>query len=71
MSKLETLAKVEGFEDVMELLHAASLDSVVPGICRMKGCDYTCGVEPDSVTGWCEECEHNSVASCLRLAGII
>ena len=71
MNKLEKLARIEGYEDVMDLLEAASFDSVVPGICKVKGCDYSTGVEPDSDSGWCEECDKGTVVSCLVLAGII
>jgi len=71
MSKLEELAKSEGYDDTMDLLNDASTDSVCPGICVNKGCDYTCEVEPDQEAGWCEECETNTVKSALILAGII
>ncbi len=70
-SKLEDLAQMEGFDSDYEMLEAAVVDSVVPGICRNEGCDYTVGVEPDSDSGWCEECETNTVESCLMLAGVI
>ena len=71
MNKLEKLACIEGYEDIMDLLEVATFDSVSPGICRNKGCNYTTEVEPDSDSGWCEECNTNSVVSCLVLAGII
>ena len=70
MSKLEKLAKIEGM-DVMDMLEKATFDCVSPGICRNPRCNYTCEVEPDSASGWCEECEANTVVSALRLAGII
>ena len=44
---------------------------IVPGICTTEGCDYTVGVEPDCVEGWCEACDTPSVQSCLILAGVI
>lgn len=68
--KLERLAEIEGMEE-FEMLSEASTDSVVPGICTNPGCDYSTSVEPDSRTGWCEECKTNTVASALTLAGII
>lgn len=71
MNKLETLARNEGFEDTMEMLEAATFDSVVPGICKAKGCEYSTEVEPDCNAGWCEDCQRNTVVSCLVLAGII
>jgi len=69
--KLELLTNLEGFEDTMDLLEENSVDSVVPGICVNEDCDYSCEIEPDSNSGWCEECNTNSVHSCLILAGII
>jgi len=70
MSKLETLAEIEGLE-VMEMLEQATFDSVAPGICHNPDCEYTIGVEPDCVEGWCEECDDGTVQSCLILAGMI
>jgi hypothetical protein len=70
-SKLELLAEIEGYGDTMDLLDAASIDSVVPGICMEADCDYTTGVEPDCDEGWCEECQKNTVKSCMILAGVI
>lgn len=69
--KLYRLARDWGFEDVMELLERATFDSVSPGICTNEGCDYSTEVEPDSDSGWCENCETNTVKSALMLAGII
>ena len=71
MTKLEKLAEIEGFSDVMDMLEAATFDSIAPGICMNTGCDYSTSVEPDSDTGWCEECDTNTVKSCLMLADII
>lgn len=70
-SKLETLADIEGYADIMDLLEAVSTDSVCPGICMNKDCDYTAEVEPDSTSGWCEECSTQTVKSALILAGVI
>lgn len=69
--KLKTLCEIEGFEDPMELMELASFEGVAPGICENKDCDYSTNVEPDCHDGWCEECETNSVVSCLILGGII
>lgn len=69
--KLQALAEIEGFDDYMDLLDEYSIDSVCPGICTNEGCDYSCEVEPDNSSGWCEECESNTVASAMVLAGII
>lgn len=67
---LEKLADIEGYEDAMDMLSDASVDSVVPGIC-LECKQYTCEVEPDSSEGWCEACGTNTVQSCLVMAGII
>jgi hypothetical protein len=70
-SKLKQLAEAEGFSDPLDLLENAVTDSVVTGICTNDGCDYTCDVEPDSTSGYCENCGTNTVSSCLVLAGVI
>jgi len=70
-SKLYQLTCDEGYEDILDLLKVAISDSVVPGICIKPSCDYSREIEPDSNSGWCEECEANTVWSCLVLADII
>ena len=70
MSKLRTLAEIEGME-IEEMLEEATFDSVAYGICKTPNCDYTTQVEPDQTRGWCEECDEGTVASCLILAGLI
>lgn len=67
-SKLRKLTDIEGYEDTFDMLEAVTLDSVAPGICTNPNCDYSCNVEPDSENGYCEECETNTVTSCLILA---
>lgn len=69
--KLELLAELEGYSDYQDLLEECVCDSVNPGICMNEGCDYTTEVEPDSDSGWCEECGTNTVKSASMLAGII
>jgi hypothetical protein len=69
--KLAKLVEIEGYTDSLSFLEAVNTDSVVPGICKNDGCHYTTGVEPDSDSGWCEECQTNTVMSALILAGII
>jgi hypothetical protein len=69
-SKLQTLAKSEGYYDPLDMLEDAVWDSVVPGICMNKDCDYTTGCEPDARENWCEVCQTNTVKSCLELAFI-
>jgi hypothetical protein len=70
-TKLEMLTASEGYDDVLELLAAATLDSVCPGICMNPGCDYTTEVEPDQDRGYCESCCTQTVKSALMLAGLI
>lgn len=66
---LKALVEIHGFNDVYDMLEAATFDSVTPGICLE--CGYSCDTEPDSDSGWCEECNKGSVVGCLMLAGII
>jgi hypothetical protein len=70
-AKLRTLADTEGFETIEALLEASARDSVSPSICTNPECDYTCEMEPDQDSGWCEECDENTMASALILAGLI
>lgn len=66
--KLETLVEIEGYADEVELMEAATFDSVAPGICLNDGCDYTTQVEPDCRDGYCEVCGTQTVVSGLELA---
>ena len=70
-AKLRTLAEIEGFATVTDLVEAASLDSVSPGICTAEDCDYTAEVEPDQDRGWCEECREGTVRSALVLVELV
>ncbi len=69
--KLRKLARAEGFPFALEMLKAATLDSVSPAICTETECDYTTEMEPDQDAGYCELCRNNTVASALILAGLI
>jgi hypothetical protein len=71
MTKLEKLAEIEGFDDELDLLQEATGDSVCPGICTNRGCDYTNEVEPDQDQGYCEVCGTQTVKSALVLGGVI
>lgn len=71
MSKLDTLAEIEGFDDPMEMIETYIMDSVAPAICVNEGCDYCTEMEPDQDRGWCEECETNTVQSCFILGGLM
>lgn len=70
MTKLERLAELWGLA-IDELLERTVFDSVAPAICMNPDCDYSTEYEPDQVSGFCEECETNTVVSALVLAGII
>lgn len=70
MNKLQQLAEIEGV-DVIDLIEKGTFDSVCPGICTNKDCDYTTEVEPDCSSGYCEVCGTNTVKSACVLAGII
>lgn len=69
--KLEKLADAWGCDYLGQLLEDCISDSVCPGICMNKGCDYTTEVEPDQSRGYCEICGTKTVKSCLVLAGLI
>jgi len=71
MYKASTLAEIEGYDDVMDLLEERGMDSVQPGICSNPGCDYTIDVEPDQDKGYCEICGTQTVQSISILMGII
>jgi hypothetical protein len=66
MSKLETLSEIEGMS-VEEMMESGLTDGRCPSICMNEGCDATYDYEPDSTTGWCDECETNTVKSAIEL----
>jgi hypothetical protein len=70
-TKLSRLARIEGFDDPMDLLESVGYDSVMPGMCTNDGCTYYYdGLEPDG-TADCPDCGTHSVESALLLAGLI
>ena len=69
--KLQTLVENEGYESSEDMINASMFSGVVPGICMNDGCDATYNYEPDQNKGWCEECNTNSVQSCLVIIGVI
>ena len=71
VTKLQELLEIEGYTNITELLAACITDSVSPAICMNEGCSYTCEMEPDQDSGWCEECHTQSMTSALVLAGVI
>ena len=70
-AKIQKLAYLEGFDTVDEMFDAAVRDLVCPGICVNPGCDYTTQIEPDQRKGYCENCETQTVQSCLVLERLI
>lgn len=70
-NKLEELADIEGYDSITEMISEATFDGISPGICTNEGCSYTTQVEPDQSAGYCEDCDTNTVKSCLILAGVI
>jgi hypothetical protein len=60
----------DGSDDPSDMLRSAVEDHICPGICT-KCEDVFEDVEPDATTYWCEQCQENSVVSCLVLAEII
>jgi hypothetical protein len=67
MSLLNEAADIYGYEDVDEMLQAATFDSVAPAICT-RGCGATEDLEPD---GYCRcECG-GKIQSVLLIAGMI
>jgi len=70
-SKLDKLAEIEGYPNATAMLEASVMDSVVPCICMNEGCDASSNLEPDCRKGYCEECQEQSMQSCLIIAGLI
>lgn len=71
LAKLAQLADMEGYTSINEMLENDSFDSVASGICTNDDCDYCTTIEPDAHNGYCPECDANTVASSLSLAGVI
>ena len=71
MDKLKQLMNEYGYEDFLDYMEQDGHDSVVPGICKTRDCDYTTDVEPDQGGGWCEECNKGTVVSAQILGGIM
>ena len=71
MSKLGKLMEIEGYDSLEEMLEEATFGDNCMGICMNPNCDYTISTDPDATNNWCEECQTNTVKSCLILAGVI
>jgi hypothetical protein len=63
--------EIEGFESLEAMYEFAISDSVCPAICINENCNYTTDMEPDQDKGWCDNCNTNTVQSCLVLGGLI
>jgi hypothetical protein len=70
MSKLKTLAKIEGMS-IEAISERAVFGGIDKGICMNPDCNYTCDTEPDQDKGYCELCKTNTVQSSSILSGII
>jgi len=73
ISKAEQLASEWGYNFLDEVLQDSDLmfDCISPGICMNHYCNYTTEVEPDCATGYCEECQTQTVHSIHILLGVI
>jgi hypothetical protein len=69
--KLAKLLKIEGYDDVADLIEVVFSDAVSPAICCNPGCNYTCEMEPDQDRGWCNECHTNTMVAAPVLAEVI
>lgn len=68
---LISLARLEGFDTLENLIEHVAFESVSPAICVNVGCSFTSKMEPDQDQGFCEICGTNTVQSALILAGLI
>lgn len=69
--KLTRLAQLEGFRTKEALLRIYIREITVPGICFRSDCDGITEVARDERAGICPTCGHNTVQSCLVIAGLI
>jgi hypothetical protein len=69
--KLNTLLQNQGYASVEDFINGRGLDSICPGICISPDCDGVFDVEGDQETGWCFECETNTVVAFFILADVI
>lgn len=67
---LTLLAENLGYDDVYSCIESYALESVQPGICI--DCGYVnYSLEPDSDSGYCEDCQAPKCRSISILAGLI
>ncbi len=69
--KLKFMAKELGYDTINQMLDANYLCGTVPSICWNDDCNNICDYEPDQNRGWCENCNEQSVKSCLVIEGIM
>lgn len=69
--KEQQLASDWGYSSPEDLMEDFITDSVCPGICTNENCSYSIEVEPDCSSGYCEECDTQSVSSMMILMGVI
>jgi hypothetical protein len=69
--KLTRLAQLEGFRTKEALFHIYIREIIVPGICSRSDCEGVAEVARDERAGVCPTCGHNTLQSCLVIAGLI
>ena len=69
--KLKELTEIEGYDHTEDMLIDFATASLIPGICMNPKCTSTYLYEPDNDSGWCDDCQTNTVKSAFILAGII
>ena len=69
--KLSRLAELEGFRTKEGLLHTYIRETVVPGICMRPDCEGVASVDRHERAGRCDTCGHDTIQSCLVIAGLL
>jgi hypothetical protein len=69
--KLYYVAVVFGYAHAIDLLNAYKHSDVVPGICTRHGCNFMTNVEQHTDAHWCANGHGFSVASILKIAGVV
>jgi hypothetical protein len=69
--KLTRLAQLEGFRTKEALLRIYIREMTMLGICFRSNCDEITEVARDERAGICPTCGHDTVHSCLVIAGFI
>ena len=66
-TKLKRLAKIEGFDDPIDMLVKFQLEGAVPCICMNEECDSVEHWEPDCRDAQCPVCHTPTMKSCIEL----